>query len=74
LAKLIAWEELKVLGSATAAPQLSGPPTVLNNGKVRLLVGRNATEVALDKLSQADQDFVKQIAAAAKKAATPGAK
>ena len=64
LAKLIAFEEVvtettKSNAAATsAAPAIPGKPTVIRDGKVRLMVDRKPYEVPLAKLSQADQDFV----------------
>lgn len=65
LAKLIAFEDLKTeSASQTAAPtmpRLTGKPTVVSNGKVRLLVDQKPYEIALDKLSAADRAFVDQV-------------
>ena len=64
LARLIAFEEVvtetaKSNAAATsAAPVIPGKPTVIRDGKVRLMVDRKPYEVPLAKLSQADQDFV----------------
>jgi hypothetical protein len=67
-AKLIAFEDLVVEApKATAEPTIPQPtsrPTVVRSGKVRLLVDGKPTQVALDRLSQSDRDFVAQIQAA----------
>ena len=74
--KLIAFEQMEqVLTSAqgaasTATPVLPARPTVIRQGSVRLLVQQKAFELPLDKLSQADRDFITELdAAIAKKAA-----
>lgn len=72
LGKLIAFEdvttqEVKTVGTpATPAatpemPKLPGKPTVVKDGKIRLLVGQRPFEVAIDKLSPLDRDFVHTI-------------
>jgi hypothetical protein len=68
LGKLIAWEDFQVSGQSSAAPQLTAPPTVIREGKARLLVNQKPYEIALEKLSAADQDFIQKTAAAASKA------
>jgi hypothetical protein len=69
LAKLIAWEELRVQGTTTAAPALPSTPTVIKGGKIRVLVGQQPREIPLEKLSAADQAFIKNHPAT--KAAAP---
>lgn len=66
LAKLIAFEDLKTETPAQGAtaptlPKLTGKPTVVNNGKVRLLVDQKPYEVELDKLSATDREFVDNV-------------
>jgi len=65
--KIIAFEESVAQSSGTApavptpeqmAKSLSGPPTVVREGKVRLLVNNKPFEVALSTLSSADQEYV----------------
>ena len=64
-AKLIAFEDLVIETSNGATePKMAAPPahpTVLRDGKVRLLVNKKPVEVALSSLSVADQEFVGQI-------------
>ncbi|MEO5915654.1 MAG: hypothetical protein ABIS50_15575 [Luteolibacter sp.] len=72
-AKLIAFEDLVAEApKGSAEPVMPAPPahpTVVRNGRIRLLVNKKPVEVALDKLSRQDQEFVDQIKAAlAKKA------
>jgi len=72
--KLIAFEDIVVEApKGSVEPKISAPPanpTVLRNGKIRLLVNQKAVEVALTSLSVADQELVGQIRdALAKKAA-----
>ena len=68
LAKLIAFEEVTTetsskdaTAAANAQPVITQKPTVIRDGKVRFLMDRKAYEVALDKLSPADQDFIKTM-------------
>jgi hypothetical protein len=64
-AKLLAFEDLvveKAQGNET--PDLPEPPkhpTVVRDGKVRLLIGKKPVELPLARLSQADRDFVERI-------------
>jgi hypothetical protein len=79
LAKLIAYEDMVVETQGAAqpapvsAPQLAGKPTVVRAGKARLLVSSKPFELALDRLSQADRDFIATVerAVAAKPVAAP---
>jgi hypothetical protein len=68
LAKLIAFEDLVVettqAAAATAQPQmpkLTGKPTVVKDGKVRLLKDKQPFEVPLERLSKPDQEFVEKL-------------
>jgi len=68
LAKLIAFEDITietVKGQAPATtqslPKLNGKPTVVKDGKVRLMANQRPYEVALDKLSQPDREFVEKV-------------
>jgi hypothetical protein len=68
VAKLIAFEDITietVKGQTPAdtqqLPKLTGKPTVVKDGKVRLMANQHPYEVALDKLSQSDRDFVEKI-------------
>lgn len=72
LGKLIAFEDVTVeerkTGATPAAPavaptmpKLPGKPTVVKDGKVRLLVGQTPYEVATDKLSVLDRDYIDTI-------------
>ena len=71
VAKLIAFEDVtteELKGAAPASPAaaptmptLPGKPTVERDGKVRLLVGQKPFEIAKDKLSPLDRDFVDTI-------------
>ena len=70
LASLIAFEDMVVEtlkseqptgGPATTMPKLNGKPTVVKAGKVRLFSNGKPYEVALDKLSQADRDFIDTV-------------
>lgn len=74
-AGLIAFEDLvAVAPKGTAEPILPEPPknpTLIRDGKIRLLVKQKPVEIALDQLSRADREFIDQMKAAlAKKAVT----
>lgn len=76
LGKLIAHDDIVVEtpkgAAAPAAPAMPPNPTVVKDGKARLLVNSKPAEVALERLSQADRDFIENIRAAiARKAAAP---
>ena len=76
LGKLIAFEDIVVetpQGSAPAiVPSPPPHPTVVRDGKVRLFIGAKSSVVMLDRLSQADRDFIEQIRIShAKPAAKP---
>lgn len=73
--KLIAWEQQEeVLASAADAGKLDRialpkRPTVLRGQAIRLLIDQKPFEVPLDRLSQADRDFVAERDAAIAKQA-----
>ena len=62
--KLIAFEDMVVeapKGSAPpATPAPPESPTVTRDGKVRLLVKQKPVEVAVERLSTGDQEFIEQ--------------
>jgi len=64
IAKLIAFEDMVVEtlksdpASTTTMPKQAGKPTVIKDGKVRLLAANTPHEVALDRLSLADREFI----------------
>lgn len=72
-AKLIAFEDLIVEGpkggAQPVAPNPPAKPTVVRQGKVRLLVNNKPVAVGLDTLSEGDQDFVRDIQTAVDKKA-----
>ena len=67
VAKLIAFEDITTqttkadANNPTQPPKLDGKPTVVRDGKVRLMANQKPYEVALDKLSQADQEFIATV-------------
>jgi hypothetical protein len=67
LAKLIAFDDLMVetpKGAApSGAPAPPPNPTVVRDGKIRLLANQKTFDLALDRLIQADRDFVEPIRA-----------
>lgn len=76
LAKLIAFED--IVTESTDKPDANqsaamptNTPTLIKDGKVRLLVNRKPFELALDKLSQPDRDFVENLRSAMQKKAPP---
>jgi hypothetical protein len=75
LGKLIAFEDLTAETEKGAPPPTFTPPanpTVVKDGKARLLVDSRPYELPLDRLSESDREFVEKIrAAAAPKAAAP---
>jgi hypothetical protein len=81
LAKLIIFEEavIETQGNQTppppTPPAMPANPTVVRDGKVRLLSGTKPYEVPLERLSQPDRDFIEGIrtAVAARNFQTPAA-
>ena len=75
-AKLIAFEDLVAEASKGGAePKMPSPParpTVIRNGRIRLLVEKKPVEIALERLSLQDREFVGQIEAAITKKAAKG--
>jgi hypothetical protein len=66
LGKLIAFEDFRVQTTGKAAapmPDMPKNPTVVRDGKARLLVNGKPFEIALDRLSEADRQFVEGIRA-----------
>lgn len=62
--KLIAFEDLAVEAEAGAAPPANpappAHPTVVRDGKVRLLIKQKPIELAITRLSAGDQEFIQQ--------------
>ena len=75
-AKLIAYEDLVAEAPEDAAepvmPATPANPTVTRGGKVRLLVSQKPAEIALERLSVADREFISQLQAALAKKAAAG--
>jgi len=75
-AGLIAFEDLVAeapKGSAEPVmPQPPANPTLIRDGKIRLLVKQKPVEIPLDRLSQADREFIDQIKVALAKKALDG--
>ncbi len=74
--KLIAFENLVVEsiqgGEAPAPPEPPAHPTVVRDGKARLMVNQKPFEVPLERLSPPDRDFIEKIRAThAKKSDSP---
>lgn len=62
--KLIAFEDLVTEApkgnQPPPAPEAPKHPTVVKDGKIRLLIRQKPVEVALSRLSQGDREFVEQ--------------
>ena len=75
-AKLIAFEDLVAeTPQGAAEPVMPAPPanpTVTRGGKVRLLVNQKPVELSLDRLSEADREFIGQMQAALAKKSAAG--
>jgi hypothetical protein len=69
LGKLIAFEDIVAEGTAAAAPVVPKNPTVVRDGKARVLVNSKPFEIALDRLGIDEQKFIEETrgAFAAKK-------
>lgn len=64
---LIGFEDVKVESTAAGKPRAAKPPvnpTIIKDGKIRLLVGKTPCAVALENLCAADRDYVAKLAAA----------
>ena len=71
-AKLLAFEDVVVDAPKGAQPAPPVPPasvTVVRAGKIRLVTAQKPFELALERLSQADREFVERIRAAQSKSA-----
>ena len=75
-AGLIAFEDLVAeVPKGSAAPVMPDPPanpTLIRDGKIRLLVKNKPVEIALDRLSLSDREFIDQMKAALAKKAAAG--
>ncbi len=75
IGKLIAFEQTEEVlaegqAASTEAPKLPARPTVIRDGKARLLIQQKPYELPLERLSEDDQEFVRNLdAAIAKQAA-----
>ncbi len=74
--KLLAFEDMVADvpegGAEPAFPPPPARPTVIKDGKVRLLVDKKPYEVPLQRLSARDVEFIQQIRAALEKKAAAG--
>ena len=69
IGKLIAFEQMEEVlaegqAPSTVAPKLPARPTILRDGKTRLLIDQKPFELPLERLSEADQEFVRNLDAA----------
>ncbi len=68
LGKLIAFEDFVTQASSANTqappPTLAGKPTLIRDGKVRLLVNQKPFELPLERLSAADREFIEAKRAA----------
>ena len=69
IGKLIAFEDIVMMGNAAAAPVVPKNPTVVRDGKARLLVDAKAYVVPLQSLGEEERKFIEEVrvAIAAKK-------
>ena len=67
--KLIAFEDIVMMGNAATAPVVPKKPTVVRDGKARLFVDGKSYEVPLDRLGEEERKFIEgtQAAITAKK-------
>lgn len=67
LGKLIAFEDFVVTTTGAepdpkaAAPQMPAKPTVVRDGKARLLIESKAFEVPLERLGEEERKFIEQL-------------
>ena len=68
IGKLIAFEDMVIettrAAAATAQPQmpaLTGKPTVIKEGKVRVLVNQKPVEIPLERLAAKDREYAESI-------------
>lgn len=64
IGKLIAFEDIVIMGNAGPAPEVPKKPTVVRDGKVRLYVEAKAYEVPLDRLGEEERKFIESTRAA----------
>jgi uncharacterized Zn-binding protein involved in type VI secretion len=64
IGKLIAFEDIVVEGNATAAPVVPKNPTVVRDGKARVLVNSKPFEIALDRLGAEERKFIEETRSA----------
>lgn len=72
--KLIAFEDLVVeapKGAAPPTPEAPKHPTVVRDGRIRVLIDRKPVEIPLSRLSRGDQEFVEGVRKANEKKTPP---
>jgi hypothetical protein len=62
--KLIAFEDIVTMGNAGPAPVVPKNPTVVRDGKARLLVDAKIYEVTLQSFGPEDRKFIEDTRAA----------
>jgi hypothetical protein len=62
--KLIAFEDIVMEGNGAAAPVVPKKPTVVRDGKARVLVNSKPFEIALDRLAADERKFIEDTRAA----------
>ena len=58
IGKLIAFEDIVAAGNATAAPVVPKNPTIVRDGKARVLVNLKPFEIPLDRLGADERRFI----------------
>ena len=58
--KLIAFEDIVTEGNTTTAPTVPKNPTIVRDGKARVLVNSKPYEIALDRLGADERKFIEE--------------
>ena len=58
--KLIAFEDIVTEGNTTTAPAVPKNPTIVRDGKARVLVNSKPYEIALDRLGADERKFIEE--------------
>ena len=58
IGKLIAFEDIVLVGNTAAAPAVPKNPTIVRDGKARVLVDSKPFEIALDRLGAEERKFI----------------
>ena len=64
IGKLIAFEDIVIVGNAATAPAVPKKPTVVRDGKARLFVDGKSYEVPLQNFADEERKFIEDMRAA----------